>query len=437
IGYLTDVLVLRADLTDNPTLGTLLDRTRDDVLTAFAHQGIPFEELAARLRVVRDPARTPLFQTMAILHTEDAEHAADAFAGLRTSTYDGGFEQAKFDLMLEAWQDDDGLLVTFVYDAEIFDAATIERMTERFARLLRALPDHTTTPFAAVPILGPDDTTVLDGPRLAETPTFLDQFAEQVRLRPDAIALTCGDQHLTYAQLDTRARDLATALPHHTVIGIRLGRTTDAIAAMIATWYAHSAYLPLDPDYPQARLDYMTHDSGAALVLTPDGPTPGTTTTPTTTTDTAYLIYTSGSTGTPKGVTVPHTALATRTTWMRQEYGLQPGDRIIQFASHSFDTHVEEIFPALASGARITLLPDGPLTLTDHLTGTTVLDLPTAYWHHLVDDIHTTPWPTTLRLVILGGEQAHETALTRWHHHFADRIRLVNTYGPTEATVIA
>ncbi|MFI0724656.1 condensation domain-containing protein, partial [Streptomyces sp. NPDC021203] len=214
IGYLTDVLVLRADLTDNPTLGTLLDRTRDDVLAAFAHQGIPFEELAARLRVVRDPARTPLFQTMAILHTEDAEHAADAFAGLRTSTYDGGFEQAKFDLMLEAWQDDDGLLVTFVYDAEIFDAATIERMTERFARLLRALPDHTATPFAAVPILSPDDTTVLDGPHLTETPAFLDQFAEQVRLRPDAIALTCGDQHLTYAQLDTRARHLATTLPH-------------------------------------------------------------------------------------------------------------------------------------------------------------------------------------------------------------------------------
>ncbi|MFI0940653.1 amino acid adenylation domain-containing protein [Streptomyces sp. NPDC021020] len=436
IGYLTDVLVLRADLTDNPTLGDLLDRTRDDVLAAFAHQGIPFEELAARLRVVRDPARTPLFQTMAILHTEDAEHAADAFAGLRTTGYDGGFEQAKFDLMLEAWQDEDGLLVTLVHDAEIFDAATMERLTARFGTLLRALPGHAGTPFAAVPILGPDDTTVLDGPPLAETPAFLDEFAEQVRLRPDAVALTCGDQHLSYAQLDARARELASALPHRSVVGIRLGRTTDAIAAMIAAWYARSAYLPLDPDYPQARLDYMADDSGAALVLTPDGPVPGTATTPTTT-DAAYVIYTSGSTGTPKGVTVPHSALATRTAWMRQEYGLQPGDRIVQFASHSFDTHVEEIFPALASGARVDLLPDGPLTLTDHLTGTTVLDLPTAYWHHLVDDIDRTPWPDTLRLVILGGEQAHESALTRWHEHFGDRVRLINTYGPTEATVIA
>ncbi|WP_234344282.1 AMP-binding protein, partial [Streptomyces sp. NRRL F-5123] len=181
----------------------------------------------------------------------------------------------------------------------------------------------------------------------------------------------------------------------------------------------------------------MTHDSGTALVLTPDGPVPTTTTTPTTTTDAAYIIYTSGSTGTPKGVTVPHTALTTRTTWMRDNYQLGPGDQIIQFASHSFDTHIEEIFPALASGATIKLLPDGPLTLTDHLTDTTVLDLPTAYWHHLVDDIDHTPWPTTLRLVILGGEQAQQTALTRWHHHFGNRIRLINTYGPTEATVIA
>ncbi|MFI0901921.1 AMP-binding protein, partial [Streptomyces sp. NPDC020983] len=283
-------------------------------------------------------------------------------------------------------------------------------------------------------LLTPTDPTALDGPALTHTPTFLDQFAEQVRTRPDAIAVTSGNHHLTYAQLDARARELATTLPHHRIIGIRLGRTPDTITAMLATWHAASAYLPLDPDYPQQRLDYMTHDAGAALVLTPDGPQhhPGTTTT-----DAAYVIYTSGSTGTPKGVTVSHTALATRITFMRHHYQLTPHDRIIQFASHSFDTHIEEIFPALASGARIDLLPDGPLTLTDHLHHTTVLDLPTAYWHHLVDDIDHIPWPDTLRLVILGGEQAHQTALTRWHHHFGNRIRLLNTYGPTEATVIA
>jgi amino acid adenylation domain-containing protein len=178
----------------------------------------------------------------------------------------------------------------------------------------------------------------------------------------------------------------------------------------------------------------MATDSGASVVLTPEGPLPGT---GGTATDAAYVIYTSGSTGVPKGVAVGHEALAARVAWMRQAYALAPGDRIVQFASLSFDTHVEEIFPALAAGARIDLLPEGAITLTDHLDGVTVLDLPTAYWHHLVDEIDQIRWPDTLRLVILGGEQVHEAAVVRWRERFGDRVRLVNTYGPTEAAVIA
>ncbi|MFC7644152.1 AMP-binding protein [Streptosporangium lutulentum] len=149
------------------------------------------------------------------------------------------------------------------------------------------------------------------------------------------------------------------------------------------------------------------------------------------------MIYTSGSTGMPKGVVVEHRNLASRVAWMRQAYGLHPGDRVVQFASLSFDTHAEEIYPALAAGARLRLLPDGGVTLPDHLDQVTVLDLPTAYWHALVDEIDRIAWPRTLRLVILGGEQVQETAVTRWRERFGDRIRLVNTYGPTEATIIA
>jgi amino acid adenylation domain-containing protein len=177
----------------------------------------------------------------------------------------------------------------------------------------------------------------------------------------------------------------------------------------------------------------MTEDSGARVVLTPDGPRPHP---GTTTTDAAYVIYTSGSTGTPKGVVVGHAALAARVTWMREAYRLRPTDRIVQFAALSFDTHAEEIFPALAAGARVDLLPEGAVTLPEHLDGVTVLDLPTAYWHHLVEVIDGIPWPDTLRLVVLGGEQVHESAVARWRERFGDRIRLVNTYGPTEATII-
>ncbi|MEU6742243.1 amino acid adenylation domain-containing protein [Streptosporangium sandarakinum] len=158
--------------------------------------------------------------------------------------------------------------------------------------------------------------------------------------------------------------------------------------------------------------------------------------------DAAYVITTSGSTGVPKGVLVEHGALAARVRWMRADYGLTPADRVVQFASFSFDAHVEEVFPALAAGATLLLLPDGAATLPDVLATpeggrVTVLDLPTAYWHSLTEDLAEIAWPPALRLVILGGEQVAATAVARWRDRFGDAVRLVNTYGPTEATVIA
>ncbi|WP_460494919.1 non-ribosomal peptide synthetase [Dactylosporangium cerinum] len=156
----------------------------------------------------------------------------------------------------------------------------------------------------------------------------------------------------------------------------------------------------------------------------------------------AYVLYTSGSTGTPKAVVVDHEALAARVDWMRRDYGLGPGDTIVQFAPLAFDTHAEELWPALGAGATVRLLPDGPLSLPEVLAGPagpeiTVLDLPTAYWHDLVAQLDTVAWPPRLRLVILGGEAVHAAAVARWRARFGDTVRLVNTYGPTEATIIA
>jgi amino acid adenylation domain-containing protein len=269
---------------------------------------------------------------------------------------------------------------------------------------------------------------------------------------------------LTYGELDARAAELAALLQARgvgpgDVVGVLLGRTPDSVAALLAVWRAGAAYLPLDPALPGERLAFMLGDSAAALVLTsadlaadvagglPPGvpvayasdAVAGSTPLPVPVTGdaAAYVIYTSGSTGTPKGVVVEHRNLAARVAWMAGEYGLGPDDTVVQFASLAFDTHAEEIYPALASGARLALLPDGAVTLPDHLDGVTVLDLPTAYWHHLVDQIESIAWPPGLRLVILGGEQVHEAAVTRWRERFGDRVRLVNTYGPTEATIIA
>nr|BFE78408.1 hypothetical protein GCM10020093_010090 [Planobispora longispora] len=241
-----------------------------------------------------------------------------------------------------------------------------------------------------------------------------------------------------------------------------MDRSPDLLAALLAVWKAGGAYLPLDPAYPPSRQTAMLDDSGARVVLTtaalrerlPDGPyrvlcvdvglsagTPD----PLPAADpgrAAYVIYTSGSTGRPKGVVVEHGALAARVGWMREAYGLTPDDRVLQFATVSFDTHAEEIYPCLAAGAALVMLPGGGEFLPDFLAtpyarDLTVLDLPTPYWHELVTDLDTVDWPPGLRLTILGADQAQAAAVTAWHRHFGGRVRLMNTYGPTEATIIA
>ncbi|GAA2357557.1 hypothetical protein GCM10010404_07990 [Nonomuraea africana] len=441
VGYFADTLVIRGDLTGAPTFGELVERTRATVMDAFAHQGAPLE-------------RAPSFETMAILHTQDADRAPAAFAGLEAAPFPHGFAQVKFDLMLEAWQDPDELLLVLSYDAALFDAETVEALGRRLERVLRqdpGLPPRLLSP-ADLDLLGAWGRGPAPSRPAPDLPAVPDLVARAVREHAGRPAV--GD--LDYAALDQRVTELAGLLQAKGVrrgdlVGVCLGRGGDAVAALLAVWRAGGAYLPLDPAHPPARLAHLLADSGATLALTsldladrlPEGVPlaytcePAAPLTPVPPAETAYVLYTSGSTGEPKGVVVGHRNLAARVDWMAEAYELRPDDRVVQFASLGFDTHAEEIYPALSRGAHVVVLPDGPLTLPDHLDDVTVLDLPTAYWHHLVDQIDAIAWPATLRLVILGGEQAHAAAVSRWHARFGDTVRLVNTYGPTETTVIA
>jgi amino acid adenylation domain-containing protein len=487
IGYLTDPMVLRGDLSGDPAFTDLLDGTRRTVLEAYAHRLVPFERLLNSLGVTREVHfRNPLLSTTLILHSQAGDgRPPERLGDLSVEWFDDGYLQAQFTLGMQVWRTDNGMRVVLNYDVARFRAATIESLAARAAVLLRGIADAPGTQISRLPMLTDADVAALStdhapghAPGQDRQETVPAGFARAAAAFPEATALVCGDELVSYAELDARVARLAAELRRRgaattDVVGVCLGRSADAVVALLAVWRAGAAYLPLDPEYPDSRLAFLIADSGARLVVTdaalasrlPPGtglvtvgvtaaaagpgqsnaagqhsqqgggqwPEPG---------DPAYLIYTSGSTGQAKGVLVEHGALAGRVHWMRVEYGLRLGDRVVQFASLSFDTHAEELYPALTAGSSVLLLPDGAITLPDVLRGqagreVTVLDLPTAYWHQLTQALDDVAWPEPLRLVIIGGEQAHAAAVARWRARFGDRVRLVNTYGPTEATIVA
>ncbi|MER8186098.1 amino acid adenylation domain-containing protein [Kitasatospora sp. NPDC094015] len=466
VGSFTRTAVIRADLRGAADFRTVLRRVRSATMDALAHQDVPLERLAADQGT--PPGALP-FRTLFVFQSQTETGAAplELPDGVELLPMDSGFARAKADLLLDNWRTPTGLTCSFSYDLELLDRATVEALAARYRTLLAHACADPLTPVHGDWLLDPAERADLlarsAGPALPTTRRrpLLERFAEQVALRPHAPALALGPDTLDYAELDRRSSRLAARIGPLTgrVAAVRIAPSYDLVVALLAIWKAGGAYLPLDAAHPVERLRQLVADGNADLLLADPGgpdlglpvvtvgeladggasvdyppPAPG---------DAAYVLFTSGSTGRPKGVVVEHGALADRIDWMAGDgYRLDAADRIVQFASIGFDTHAEEIWPALASGACVVLLPGGGRTLPDLLRTeagrqVTVLDLPTAYWHELVLLGEEFAWPAELRLVVLGGSAMEPAALARWHQRHGDRIRLVNTYGPTEATVIA
>ncbi|HEY9621484.1 MAG TPA: amino acid adenylation domain-containing protein, partial [Crinalium sp.] len=298
------------------------------------------------------------------------------------------------------------------------------------------------------------------------------QFEIQSIKTPDAIAIQFGTDQLTYQELNQRANCLAHYLRHRGVgpetrIGLCLERSPDLIVAILAVLKAGGAYVPLDPAYPRERLALMVEDSQLAVLITHHKylsslpPHSGVTlcmdtdgqaiaqensSNPAPLADSghlAYIIYTSGSTGRPKGVMIEHHALTQFVRSANKEYKICAGDRVLQFASISFDAAVEEIFLTLTQGATLVLRTPEMLRSIPAFVdacrafNVTVLDLPTAFWHRLCAELSYVKIPATVRLVIIGGERAIPRWLAAWKQHVHSNVRLINTYGPTETTVVA
>lgn len=297
---------------------------------------------------------------------------------------------------------------------------------------------------------------------------------EQVRRAPQITAVVGDQGAITYGELDARANRLAHYLrlrgvTCHTPVGLYVDRSLEMVVGLLGILKAGGAYIPLDPAYSSQRLEFVLRDTAAPLVLTQQrhSGTLQEIAADTLCLDTgwseiagassekpqieadpcnlAYVLYTSGSTGTPKGVMIEHRSLVSYIADAIRTFGIAVGDRVLQFASISFDTSAEELFTALVSGATLVLRNDAMLGSAARFLheceahGISILDLPTAYWHMIVSELKCgqARFPRTLRLAIVGGEAMQREQWVAWRDAVGQRVRLINTYGPTEATIVS
>jgi amino acid adenylation domain-containing protein len=474
IGFFVNTLALRLRLTEGASVADLLAQAQESTLAAYEHQELPFEQVVEVLQPPRSLAHSPVFQVMFSLHNMPS--SALELPGLRLEVQPVSANVAQFELSMSLNESGGRIAGDINYMSDLFDAATIERWIGHFQTVLAAMASDARQPVAALSLLSEAElhkVTRLFNDTAADYQhdRLLHQlFEEQAARTPDAIALSHAGEHLTYAQLNGEANRLAHCLRSHgagpgRLVAISAQRNPAMVAGLLAILKAGAAYVPLDPDYPSERLEYMLRDSAAMALLTHglppaalrqqlgkdvpvidlrngqqwahysdanpvvDGLDP---------TCLSYVMYTSGSTGLSKGVMVEHRSVVNHLGAINKRLNLAPDDRVLQFVSVSFDAAVEDIFGALACGAALVLRTDewlaGPDTFWSLCEDeqVSIIDLPTRFWAELAQS--GAPAPACVRWVVIGGEALSESALACWLASGA-RPRLLNTYGPTEATI--
>jgi amino acid adenylation domain-containing protein len=487
IGFFLNTLVLRTDLSGDPSFGEALRRIRAVCLGAYQHQDLPFEHIVEALQPTRDLSRHPLFQVL--FSFQNAPVASRALADLRLQPLAVELRATHFDLSLSLSESQIGLSGMLEYSTDIFEATTIRRLIGHFQTLLEGIVADPLRRIAALPILSAVEQQQLLIEWNATTAAYPRDwclqhvFEAQTSRTPDAVAVVFENVQLTYDMLNSRANQLARYLQTMGIgpelpVGLCLERSLELVVGLLAILKAGAVCLPLDPDYPPARLAFMLADAQApvlllqrhrlmrlrdAIAVTSPESSPAPTPHPSILcldtgwaawahlrcenldsavqpANPAYAIYTSGSTGTPKGVLIPHDALVNYTLAVAAQFGLHARDRMLQFASLSFDVVVEELFPAWAAGAAVVLPEAGLLAPTAEFgrlldqARITAVELPAAYWHAWVDDLARTgaAVPTALRLVLLGCEKPSPDRLIAWQRF---GIPLIYVFGLTEATV--
>jgi len=473
IGLFVNSVIIRTEIDDEQSFGTLLEQVKETSLDALANQALPFEKLVMELQPDRDASYSPLFQVMFNLQSREQEQVP--FAGLEVSPVIAEPGTAKFDLNVLLEDRADGLAAWFEYSTDLFDETTINRMLGHYQRLLEAVVKTPDARIADLPLL--DDAerklVVSDWNQTAVSfpanATLISLFEAQVARKSEAIALSCGDENISYAELNARANQLGAFLRDNGVgpeqlVGVCMDRSIDMVVALYGILKAGGAYVPLDPEYPAQRLTHMVEDAQIELLLSQqhlaaqlptcdarvinidstadaatiaaqssDNPTLAASAN-----DAAYVIFTSGSTGRPKGVLNEHRGICNRLMWMQTEYRLRKKDRVLQKTPFSFDVSVWEFFWPLITGARLVVAEPGGHRDTAYLANliqaqqiTTLHFVPSMLASFLQDP--TAAKCTSLTRVICSGEALPVDLQNRF---FATLdCGLHNLYGPTEAAI--
>nr|QEO74125.1 condensation domain-containing protein [uncultured bacterium] len=465
IGFFVNTLVLRGDLSGDPSFREMLARSREAAFGAYAHQDVPFEKLVEELRPERDLSHSPLFQVMVMLQNAPMEALELPDLTVVPQGTDGG--TTKFDLRLALMQTTEGLAGSLVYNRDLFDASTVERLGGYLETLLTAAAAHSELPLSELPLLGEAERRQLlqwgDARPTSDGRALLHRlFEARAASEPERPAVTCAGEHLTYRELDVRANRLAHVLIASGVqpgdlVGLRLERSLDMVVAVLGVLKAGGAYLPLDPTYPEERLAFAIEDSRVAVVITQawldraeiERQSPESPAVEVTPDLPAYVIYTSGSTGRPKGVVVTHANAARLFSSTDGWFGFGPDDVWTLFHSYAFDFSVWELWGALLYGGRLVVVPywvsrspEAFYELVRDERVTVLNQTPSAFrqlvWaeQSILTSLGQTVPDLALRYVVFGGEALELASLAPWYErHAEDRPRLVNMYGITETTV--
>ena len=471
IGFFVNTLVLRTRLDSRQTFRELLRDVKETCLGAYAHQSAPFEKLVEELQPERSISHTPLMRVMLVL--QNAPMSTIKLSGLQLSLIETDNEVAKFDLMLELTETEDGLRGLWQYNTDLFDEALMSRISGNLQTLLEGIVADPEASLSKLPFL-----TELESNRLLiewndtahdypQAKCVHELFEQQVERRPDAVALIFENERLTYSQLNRRANQLA----HHLMslgvgpdvcVGIAMERSLEIVIGILAIMKAGGAYVPLDPAYAPERLTFMIEDARLTLLLSQaslrdklpphdakvvllsndwrqwesepaDNPASGVDPQ-----NLIYVIYTSGTTGLPKGCAVQHRGVVNCVLSAKPAAPVHAQDRLLFKASLNFDSSVWELFTALLKGASVVIARPGGERDAAYMArrvveeGITVLHFVPSMLTVFLEEPALAEI-TTVRWVVCGGEAMPIQMMERFHERLS--APLMNFYGPTETSI--